>query len=152
MSDDYARATGAPLSIEIDGKEYRVSKFTPRDIGDIQSWLKSEIPDPRITARKMLEGLPDAVAIEIWKTMAEEAKSWPPALGDDRGNDLLIGTTEGAARLLWVTLRKHNGIDLEKARKLTENVDLEQLTRLINLATPESADVPKRQTIPLEKE
>lgn len=143
MSDDYSRATGSPLSIEIDGREYRVSKLTPRDVGDIQAWLKSEIPDPRTEARKMLEGLPDAVAIEVWRTAAEEAKAWPPTLGDDRGNNLLMSSTEGVARLIWVTLRKHNGVDLAQARKLADHLDIEQVGTLIKLASPESADVPK---------
>lgn len=143
MSDDYARAAGSPRSITIDGKEYRVSKFTPRDIGDIQSWLKSETPDPRQEAKKLMEGLPEIVAVEVWRTLAEEAKSWPPSLGDSRANDLLIGSTEGAARLIWVTLRKHNGVDLAKAREIATTIDMSDLNELLRLASPESAEVPK---------
>ena len=132
-----------PRSITIDGKEYRVSKFTPRDIGDIQSWLKSETPDPRQEAKKLMEGLPEIVAVEVWRTLAEEAKSWPPSLGDSRANDLLIGSTEGAARLIWVTLRKHNGVDLAKAREIATTIDMSDLNELLRLASPESAEVPK---------
>jgi hypothetical protein len=143
MSEDYARAAGSALSLTIDGKEYRVSKFTPRDVGDLQAWLKSEIPDPRVEARKLLEGLPDAVAIEVWRTMAEEAKSWPPTLGDERGNQLLTTSTEGVARLIWVALRKYNGIDLAKARELAGVIELGEVNELVRLASPESADVPK---------
>lgn len=143
MPEDYAKAVGAAMMLTINGREYQVSKFTPRDIGDIQAWLKSEIPDPRLEARKMLDGLPDAVAISIWRTMAEEAKNWPPTLGDERANQLLTTSTEGVARLIWVTLRKHNGIDLEKARELANTIEIDEVNELVRLASPESADVPK---------
>lgn len=143
MSDDYARATGAGSFITIDGKEYHVSKFTPRDIGDLQAWLKGEIPDPRLEARKMIEGLPDAVAIEIWRTMASEAKNWPPTLADERGRDLLVSSAEGNARVLWVALRKYNRVDLAKARELADVIDMEQIGKVITMGFPESTDVPK---------
>lgn len=146
MSDDFARATGSPLYVTINGKEYRVSKFTPRDIGDIQAWFKSEVPDPRVEARKFIEGIPDAVAIEVWKTAVEEARNWPPTLGDERSNDLLVASSEGVARLLWVTLRRHNGIDLPQARQLVDHLDIGDIAELIRLASPESADVPKAST------
>jgi len=135
-SDDYAKATGSPSSIRINGSEYRVSKFTPRDIGDLQQWLKEQIPDPKVEARKLLEGLPDAVAIEIWKTQAEAAKDWPPTIGDDRAQDLLVTTSEGSARLLWVTLRKHNQVDLEKARALAQEAEIETIQQVVRLASP----------------
>jgi hypothetical protein len=143
MSDDYARATGASGFISIDGKEYRVSRFTPRDIGDLQAWLKNEIPDPRIEGRRMIEGLPDGIAREIWLTYANEAKNWPPTLGDDHGNTLLTTTTEGVARLLWVTLRRYNGIDLVKARELAAMVEISQINDIVRLASPESDNAPK---------
>lgn len=138
MPDDFARAAGAPNSIRIDGKEYLVSKFTPRDIGDLQAWLKTEIPNPLIEAKRLIEGLPDAVAIEIWRTMAEESKFWPPTLEHERSNTLLTTTTEGIARLLWVTLRKNNRVDLAAARELADNIELNTITELVRLASPES--------------
>lgn len=138
MPDDFARATGSPNSIRINGATYLVSKFTPRDIGDLQAWLKSEIPDPRIEAKRLIDGLPDAVAIEIWRTMAQEAQSWPPSIGDERSNTLLTTTSEGITRLLWVTLRKHNRIDLAAARELADVVELDTITELVRLASPES--------------
>jgi hypothetical protein len=142
-SEDYARATGSPRSIILDGREYQVSKFTPRDIGDLQAWLKDQVPDPRLEARKLMEGMPDAVAIEVWRTMAGEAQHWPPTISDDRSTDLLTCTTEGTARLLWVTLRRHNGVTLEEATKLAGNVSIDDLGEVMRLAGPESAAVPK---------
>lgn len=151
MSDDYARATGAAGTIWIGDREYRVSKFTPRDIGDLQAWLKEQVPDPRLEARRIMEGMPDAVAIEVWKTMALEAKEWPPTLATEKGNELLTVTSEGIARLLWVTLRKHNGVDLGEARKLSNDISIEDLGHIMQLASPESDQSPKAVTTPTDQ-
>lgn len=142
MAEDFARAVGSPRTIEIDGKEYLVSKFGPRDIGDLQAWLKDQIPDPRLEAKKLIDGVSDAVAIEIWKTMSEEAKSWPPTIFSDEGINLIMSSTEGVARLLWVTLRRENRIDLARARDLVDDVGLDQIGKLIELASPET-EAPK---------
>jgi hypothetical protein len=144
MSDDYSRATGAPGSLRLAGREFLVGKFSPRDIGDLQAWLKEQVPDPRARARELIQGMPESVALQIWKDLSEEARDWPPSFGSAKATSLLTTNGEGIARLLWVTLRRHNpGFNLEAARALADQVDFDDVNRVIALASPESATDPK---------
>ena len=143
MSDDYAKATSAPGFITINGKEYRVGKFGPRDLGDIEAWLKSQVPDPRLMARELCAGLPDAVAIEVWRDLSMEAANWPPSLETRQGNKLLTQTHEGHAILLYVALKKHNAsFTLEMARHITAD-DQEIALVVSKMAQPEETFDPK---------
>lgn len=146
MSEDYAKATAAPSLITINGREYRVGKFGPRDIGDFEAWLKKQVPDPRLMARELCAGLPDAVAIEVWRDLSAEAMNWPPSVESRLGNKLLMGTHEGHALLVWVSLRRHNAdFTLEQARSLTQNDDNIAL-EVARLSYPEPTFDPKAET------
>lgn len=145
MSDDYAKATAAPGFIVINGREYRVGKFGPRDIGDFEAWLKTQVPDPRLIAKELCAGLPDAVALEVWRDLSAEAMNWPPTVESRQGNKLLMQTWEGHALLVWVSLRRYNaGFTIEEARLLTKNND-ELAIEVARLAYPEPDFSPKSQ-------
>ena len=144
MAEDYAKATAAPGHVTIGEVTYRASKFGPRDLGDLQAWLKSQVPDPRLMARQLCEGLPDAVALQIWTDLSEEAKDWPPSLTSEIGNNMLLFTHEGAAQVIWVCLRRYNaGVTLEKAREMAAIVSNEELASLLNAGFPEPTFSPK---------
>jgi hypothetical protein len=144
VPDDFGRATAAPGSLRINGREYLVSRFTPRDIGDLQQFMKEILPDPRSRVRELIRDLPESVALQVWKDMNAEARDWPPSFGSEQSTSILTTTFEGNARLLWVTLRKHNpGFDLNAARELAGVVEFEDINRIIALASPESAGDPK---------
>lgn len=146
MSDDYARATGRPGYITIQGVEYRPKKFSPRDIGDLQAWLKQQVPDPRLMARELCAGLPDAVALAIWRDLSEQAKDWPPTVMSVEGNKLLMLTFDGNAMLVWVALRKYQAdVTWEKAKTIAETIELDEISELIRLGFPEETFVPKDQ-------
>ncbi len=95
-------------------------------------------------ARELCAGLSDAVAIAIWRDLADEAKDWPPSIESREGNRLLLMTYAGNARLLWVALRRHNpGITQETASKLAEHITLEEVAALTRLGFPEETWDPK---------
>jgi hypothetical protein len=145
MSDDYAKATAAPGFIAISGRDYRVGKFGPRDVGDFEAWIKTQVPDPRLMARELCAGLPDAVALEVWRDLSAEAASWPPGVDSREGNKLLMQTWEGNALLVWVSLRRHNAdFTLEQARQLTKNDDTLAI-QVSAIAYPEPSFDPKPQ-------
>jgi hypothetical protein len=154
VAEDYAKATAAPRFITIGEKEYRVGKYGPRDIGDLEAWLKTQVPDPRLKARTLCEGLPDAVALEIWRDLSMEAASWPPSIDSRQGNKLLIETWEGNAMVVWVSLRRHNGgFTLEDAKRLTKDDD-SLATQVVTLSQPEPDWSPKAvpETMPTPEE
>lgn len=147
MADDYARATASPRTISLAGRDYLVGKFTPRDIGDLQAWLKEQIPDPRREAREFMAGMSDEVAKEIWRDAVERAREWPPTIQSTSGFSLLTTTHEGNARMIWVTLRRHNlGFTLDRAREVADLVGIEDINRLVTLAGAEGDGSPKSET------
>lgn len=144
MSDDFAKATARPGFVTIADTEYRVSKFGPRDLGDLQAWLKAQIPDPRLMARELCAGLSDTVALEIWRELSEEAKLWPPSVASSQGNEMLMLTYEGNVQLLTVALRRHNpGLDSAKIRAIAETISIDEIANVLSAGFPEDAFVPK---------
>lgn len=136
MSEDFARATNAPREIELDGKTFRVSKLTPRDLGELQSYLKTACPDPRQEALKFMEGQPEAVAKIIWVQACQDAQDWPPSIDSKKGQELLA-TAEGIAHSLHTLLGKHQpAFSKEDAAALAEHIDLADLERLFGLVSP----------------
>ena len=151
MADDFARATGAAGTYQIGDQTYLISKLSPRDIGDLQAYIKEVCPNPRAEALALIRegGLPEPIAMEVWKTAVEESRDWPPSMSDERGNQLITMTFEGNARLLWVLLRRYQpGVDLAKARQLAELITLDDLGALMALGAPESASDPKAENGP----
>ncbi len=146
MPDDYAKDTAAPSFITIGDRDYRVGKFGPRDLGDLQAFIKSRVPDPRLMARELCAGLPDAVAIEVWRDLSAEASRWPPSYDSREGCEVLMATWEGHAQVVWISLRRHNAdFTLERARQLTEHDD-ELMMKVFILAQPEPTFDPKAPT------
>jgi hypothetical protein len=146
--DDYSRACASPRTIEILGKRYLVGKLTPRGMGDLQAYLKDAVPDPRIKARELMEGLSDPVQIHIWNQAVEDAKHWPPAIQSEAGTELLL-SEEGQARFLWVMLRQHNpGFTLERAREITREWEMsaEDMGQFLGKSQPGELGDPKATT------
>jgi hypothetical protein len=149
MSDDYAKATAAPGYISIGETQYRPKKFGPRDIGDLESYLKREFPDPRLMARELCAGLPDAVALKIWTDLSEQAKDWPVAAMSSKGSYQLMFTWEGNANLAWVALRRYQAdVTLDRARQITADATTDEIAELIRACFPEDSFTPKSPASP----
>lgn len=147
MIEDYAKATAAGMPVAIGGKEYRAAKFGPRSYGDLNAWLKRQKPDPRLMAKELCAGLDDAVAIQIWRDLQDEAQDWPLSLDHPEGNRLLTLTSEGAAQVVWVMLRKYQPyITLERAAEIAMDITTEELNELIRIGLPEPTHDPKAET------
>jgi hypothetical protein len=137
MGFDMSRAVGSPTPVVIAGAQYLVSKLTARDIGDLQEFVKHKCPDPRLMARDLCGGLPDVVALEVWRSLAEEARDWPPQVGSEKAREILNMTSEGVAYQVWVYLRKYNkSVDLGEARRIADVISDEDLTDLLVAASP----------------
>jgi hypothetical protein len=147
--DDYAKAVAAPPSIVLGGVTYRVSRQGPRIYGELQQFLKSHVPDPRIMAKDLCRDLPDAVALQVWRDLCEEAKDWPPSLESHEGNLILTTTLEGSTQVVYTLLRRHCAeMTLERARSIAEDITTEQVGELIRLSMPEPNFDPKARPDP----
>jgi hypothetical protein len=141
--DDYARATGQPKTVTIRDVDYRVHKFRPRDLGEIEAWMKTRVANPREEARRYMEGLPDAVAKHVWDRALEASSDWPPTFENDAGQALLM-SEEGMAFIVWVCLRRGiAGFTLDQARDLAETLDVDDVLALTEAAKPGEVGDPK---------
>jgi hypothetical protein len=146
--DDFAKATAAGTPVAIGGVSYRVAKFGPRSYGDLNAWLKAQKPDPRTLAKELCAGLSDAVAIEIWRDLKDEAQDWPITVDTYQGNMLLTTTSEGAAQVVWVTLRQYQpDVTLQRAAEIARDMTVEEVGLLIRAALPEPTHDPKAERI-----
>lgn len=135
--EDYARATSQPRTITIEGVDYRVSRWTPSILGEIQAWLKTQVPNPMETAKEFMKDLPESLQKEIWMQAREDAKEWPPDINSSIGQRLLVETAEGTARLVYALLRRNAAtLTLEKARDMADRMELSSIEELGKLAAP----------------
>lgn len=141
MAEDYAKHCNSPRSIELDGTEYELQKASPRDIGDILAWIKSQTTNPKELARDLMQGFSDAVQIEIWRTQA--AIEWPPDFGSREGQELL-NSSEGMARVLYLVLRRcRPAFTLEAARTLSGRIGFDQYLKVQAMLHPGEVGDPK---------
>jgi hypothetical protein len=133
---DFAKATGAPALVQILGQEYKVFELRPRDLGEMEAWFRSVVPNPRIEALTYMKDQSDAVAMHIWDSMIDQP--WPPKFQSEEGQELLL-SAEGQARALHIVLRRGfaNGqFTLDDARDLTERMSLKEVLDVLNVASP----------------
>ncbi len=137
MAEDYSRHCDSPREFEVAGIVLRVGKLCPRDIGDLQAWFKTRLPNPYLAARERLRGLPDEATDEerraVWIPAVQEAqRDWPPSLADETGLTLLF-TDEGKARLLYVASRRNDPkTTLERCRAIANVMTDEDYGQLLD--------------------
>ena len=144
MGYDMGRAVASPELVQIGEAKYMVSKLTARDMGDLQQFVKSKCPDPRLMARELCVGVPDVVALEIWRDLSDQAKDWPPQFGSMAATEVLNFTSEGIGYLLWVHLRRYNKhVDINEASRLAESVTDEEVNAVVRAAMPTPTFTPE---------
>lgn len=149
-AEDYGKAVGAPSRITLGGVDYRVSKQGPRIYGELQQFLKSCVPDPRLKAAEILRELPNVpneIGLRIWEEFSQQAEDWPPSLESAEGNMLLTTTFEGARQVIYSLLRQHDAsMTMEKAGQIAESITSDEVAELIRLSMPERSFDPKSTT------
>lgn len=146
MADRLHIITAAPRAVTLDGRDYRVSPFGPREYGELRRYLADTTPDPRTVARQHMEGLPEAVQIAIWDRALAESKNWPPKLEDPNAIQRVFLETDGQALLVYLALRKTTpGLSREAAAELAERLSDDELYEVWRLVTPEPPALPKEK-------
>jgi len=140
---DLAIVSGAGRQVMINGTLYMVPKLTPSILGRINAWLKTVAPNPKDEAKERMQGLPDAVALEIWRDAVQEAKQWPPTFGSEWGTQLILNY-DGATVVVYEVLSPANpSLTMEQARQIVNMIGLQGLDKIIELASPE-IQIPKK--------
>lgn len=146
QKEDYARSTGQPRTVTLDGRQYPVGKLRPADLGRIQAWFKEVVPNPLAEAKRFGEGLNDEVAKHLFTLAWEDAKNWPPQFGSDQATNLLCGP-DGQAFFLHLVIGRHlPSFTLEDAQALTQRIDLDEFLAVQRLAAPGETGDPKAVT------
>lgn len=93
------QATAAPIAVTLAGQKFRMRPLRDCDFGEFEAWVKRRYID---TARQMAEGLSEADRQTLLNRAFDKAAvltfSSPDALK-------LMVTVEGAAKLVWLSLR-----------------------------------------------
>jgi hypothetical protein len=129
---DLATLTNAPREVTLAGKVYKVSALTLAEWGELQAWLKDNVPDP---VERALAQLAKAKAagvdvqpedrLALLKEARIEAKAWPPRVATTAWIEAIESVGNGVAMYVFVVLRKHQpGITLEAAKAIANDPDL----------------------------
>lgn len=102
---DAQTASGAGAKVTLGGRELTLHPLTVGDLGDLQAWVHTQLPDPIKVAKELAEGLPAEVAKELALNAYEDVRSGARRLGSPEAVQLL-NTLQGWRELLFLHGRK----------------------------------------------
>ncbi len=105
---DLAQLTGQPTAVDIAGRRLYLSEYTLDQLGQLQGWIKANVPHPLDAIRGHLDGLTPPERESLLEKARVDARSWPPAPGTQAGSEALFGNPAGMAYALVVALRTHH--------------------------------------------
>ena len=110
---DRATLTAAPVTLTLNGVEYRMSPLTDADMGELERWIQRQVLE---VARESLPPLPDPGDSHAYLVCKNEREmiirmaieeSCRASLDSAMGMNLL-SSLQGLARIYWMQLRKHH--------------------------------------------
>jgi hypothetical protein len=104
---DLDQWTNRPVDVEIDGKTYQVAELPIEELAYLQEWIRKNVPDPIKAVAPYLGSLRPEDRAVVLDQARQDAARWPPKVGSTRAAEVLLGTEEGQAELLWRTMRVH---------------------------------------------
>lgn len=142
-ADNLATVSAAPRSWTHRGRDYLVSRITPRAAGQMQQLIAECVPDPRRQARELMDGHSLEMQKYIYDKACEEAKAWPPYIDSPAGLAVLLGD-RGMGLLVFLALHdNHPEITRDSAREFAVGMTIEELEGLLALMLPEGSRGPK---------
>lgn len=137
MSDGLGRASGAPVTFEIDGKTYILEGIKQRDFGTIEQHLLSQRESPFDAIQHELPKIKNAADRQALLKMALEAKINRKANKIPHAEVMeWIDSPTGVVYTTWLSLRKnHPEADLELAQKVVDKMGEDEMRRLRDIAS-----------------
>lgn len=101
--------TAAPRTIELGGRQLRLAPLTHGDLGVLQAWIHSQLPDPVALARRLAEGMPEAVQEKILNRAFDQVMGARKThmLGTAEA-DGIIATMDGFTQILALMCRAYH--------------------------------------------
>lgn len=134
--NDLATLTAQPQSLVVDGKEYRIHPLTFSDLGELQSWIDGQFPDPFDAVSKAIKSGNFNYAQQQFMLDKAIEKAMKPRhlIGTIEADELLM-SVEGYKQILTLSIRKGDPSFTEKdADELFTKMTQADLARL-NMAT-----------------
>lgn len=138
---DLTQATNTPVSLKLGGTSYQVRFLNFRELAVVSAWIEEHVPSPlarAVQALAQLHGTGKTTDSGTEELLLDHASnqmlSWPPRVGTKAWFDALDGADGGLAELVYTILSKTvPGFDREKARALTDKLDVSEVLELIYL-------------------
>jgi hypothetical protein len=107
--NNIATLTAQPQSLVVDGKEYKVYPLTFADLGELQTWIDSQFPDPfEVVSKAMKSGNFNYAQQQYMLSQAIEKATRPKHLLGTPEADELLMSMEGAKKTLTLSIRRGN--------------------------------------------
>lgn len=113
---------------------YKQAPLTLAQMGELESWIKSQFPDPIETAKKMAEGLPLELARDVIARGQEQALNPRWCLGTASAGQVLRSMS-GMVEMLSLQLKKHHP-------ELTRD-DIVRIVETVYAEAEEEGDTPE---------
>jgi hypothetical protein len=148
MSNDLAALSASPRSVTLGGEAYQVSPFTMRDLGTLGAYLKDVVPHPVAAVRMSIAGMDESdKALVIQEAFAEARTHWPPRFESDQGQEILVYSREGRAKLTHVILSKHQpDLTIDQAMVIADAMLGGEFLAMMSLASGKEPKVPNSGT------
>src|SRR4051794_27592650 len=118
---DLATLTNTPRTLTVDGRDYRIHPLTLNDLGELQEWVNTQLPDPveAIADSPGFKRLPPEAQKYAIRCAVELASKGKRRLGSPEATEL-INSTDGVCQLLFLTIKRGDpAFTQDDARKLS---------------------------------
>jgi len=105
--NNIATLTAQPQTLAVDGKEYKVYPLTFADLGELQTWVDSQFPDPfAVVSKAMKSGEFNYAQQQYMLSQAIEKATRPKHLLGTPEADELLMSIEGCKKTLVLSIRR----------------------------------------------
>jgi hypothetical protein len=99
--------TNAPVAVRFGDRTYRVGALKMLELGQLQRWIRDHAIRPTVQARADLEYLPPEEHAARMKAAHLAERDWPPSIGSEEGNRILLTDLDGQRFFLTVLFAKY---------------------------------------------
>lgn len=134
-----ATHVGREQTIEVDGRVWRVSRWTRAVWNEYLTWARGVLPDPVEVALKHLDHVPEKLQA-AWVRMALDKKTCYLSVSSPEVQSLLA-SLEGTVHLLWLLLKPYQPeVTLDDAFEVAMRIGEQELDKILTRAAGENKE------------